>query len=243
MNEKLKQSALAACRVLLRPVVRMMLKHGVMHREFVELTKEVYVAVTRQDHGLRGRPTNVSRTALLTGLDRKEITRIKNKLLEGEQDQATHKQDRISRVLTGWHSDRDYLDAQGNPRELSLNTEDVPSWQSLIRTYGGDVPAITILRELQRVDVVRLVGKSKDRVEVLNRNYFLNTKIDPQVLARTGSVLADLGDTVTHNLYREDKQQSRFEARASNTNIPVTALRAYRKFIYAESQKFLEGVD
>ncbi len=242
MNDSLKSSALAAVRVLLKPVIKIMLKHGVMHREFVDLTKELYVDVARQSYGIRGRPTNVSRTALLTGLDRKEITRVKKKL-EGEVAIATtHKQDRISRVLAGWYQDREFLNSQGQPKKLSIKGKAEGSWSQLIKRYGGDVPGITILRELQRVNVARLVGKNKDRVEVLNRNYFLNTEVDPEVLARAGSVLEDLGDTVAHNLYCE-REQSRFEARASNTNIPTSALPAYRKFVRGESQKFLERVD
>ncbi len=236
----LKHSALAACRWLLRPVVRIMLQHGVMHRDFVELAKEIYVDVARKDYGLRGRPTNVSRTALLTGLDRKEVTRIKQAL--GRQNSVTesvHKQDRISRVLAGWHQDPDYLDDDGKPLELLLEGS-TPSYGGLVSRYSGDVPAITILRELQRVKAVRVRGKNT--VKVLRRNYRLDTA-EPEALIRAGSVLADIGETVTHNLYHSPKKLSRFEARASNTNIANNVIPKYREFIYGESQKFLEKVD
>ena len=76
MEADLKGHALAACRRLLRSVVRMMLKHGVMHREFVELSKEVYVEVARGEYGLGGRPTNVSRMALVRPLPFRRIARI-----------------------------------------------------------------------------------------------------------------------------------------------------------------------
>ena len=62
-------------------------------------------------------------------------------------------------------------------------------------------------------------------------------------MVRAGSVLGDIGETVTHNLYRADKDPSRFEARATNTNIPASAVPAYRAFIYEASQTFLENVD
>lgn len=217
-----------------------MLKHGVMHREFIELSKEVYVDIARKEYGLRGRPTNVARIALLTGLDRKEVTRVKRKLGQGNRVVETaHRQDRIARVLAGWHLDSDYLDGADTPSVIPL--EGAPrSFEDLVRRYGGDVPAITILRELQRVKAVRLRGKSK--VQVLRRNYRLDTA-DPEALSRSGSVLSDIGRTVTHNLYRPAREPSRFEARASNTNIPVSVVPAYRSFIYEESQAFLEKVD
>lgn len=240
MEIDLKAHALAAGRGILRAVVRIMLKHGVMHREFVELSKEIYVEVARDEYGLRGRPTNVARMVLLTGLDRKEIGRVKKKLELGESaPQATHKQDRIARVLSGWYQDADYLDSDGKPLILPLQGS-APSFDDLIRRYGGDVPAITILRELERVEVVGREGRK--RVKVLRRNYRLDTA-EPEALVRSGSVLEDIGRTVTHNLYRSEKEASRFEARASNVNIPAAVLPQYRSFIYAESQSFLEKVD
>ena len=48
---------------------------------------------------------------------------------------------------------------------------------------------------------------------------------------------------MTHNLYHSPSELSRFEARASNVNVPASALAEYRNFIYGESQVFLEKVD
>lgn len=239
MPTDLKRTALSACRWCLRPIVRILLGHGVMHREFVELSKEVYVDIARREHGLRNRPTNVARTALLTGLDRKEISRIKARLGSDRPASAiAHRQDRMSRVLSGWHQDQNFLDEHSRPRVIPVSGG-TPSFDELTRRYGGDVPSITILRELLRV---KAVAVANDQVTVLRRNYRLDTA-DPQALVRAGSVLADIGTTVTHNLYRSPDALSRLEARATNANIPVGALGAYRSFIYVESQAFLEKVD
>ncbi len=239
MELDLKGHALAAGRRALRSMIRMMLQHGVMHKEFVELSKEVYVEIARAEYGLRGRPTNVARMALLTGLDRKEVTRVRAKLDLGiASSEPAHRQDRIARVLAGWYQDADYLDAAGNPVVMPLEGPK-PSFEALVRRYGGDVPAITILREMQRVEAVRLKG---DEVQALRRNYRHDTA-DPEALIRSGSVLNDIGRTVTHNLYRSAQDASRFEARASNVNVPASIVPEYRTFIYEESQAFLEKVD
>jgi hypothetical protein len=243
MVDTLRMSVLAAGRGVLRPLVRMLLKHGVMHKEFVELSKEIYVDVARREYGIRGRPTNVSRVVLLTGLGRKEVTRLRDQLEQespvDEQSASHGKQNRIARVLSGWHQDPDYLDSTGKPRILPLEGP-APSYEALVRRYGGDVPGVTILRELKRTGAIR-VGEG-DTAEALRRNYRLDTA-EPEALDRAGSVLADLGQTVTHNLYRDDDEASRFEARATNTNIAAAAMPAYREFIYRESQAFLESVD
>ena len=241
MISQLKSSALSACRCFLRPMVRMMLKHGVMHREFVDLSKEIYVEVASKEYGLRGRPTNVSRVSLLTGMDRKEVTRIKNSLKQEPKDPPAQKRDRIARVLAGWHQDVEYIDTKGKPKVLPLDGP-APSYESLTKRYCGDVPAITILKELERVKAVELTGKKKDRARVLRRNYRLVTAA-PEAIVRGGDVLANIGATVTHNLYDTDKFESRFERHAANSNIPVSAVPEYRSFIKTEGQQFLEKVD
>jgi len=240
MTQVSKPNVLNACRFALRPVVRMLLKHGVMHKDFVELSKEVYVDVARTEYGLGGRPTNVSRMALLTGLDRKEIARVKSKLEQAPPEVPTSlsEQDRIARVLSGWYQDPDYLTADGKPLIVPL-AGPAPSYEDLVKRYGGDVPAVTILRELKRTAAVRVAAGD---VEVLRRNYRLDT-VDAEALDRAGSVLADLGRTVMHNLYREPAESSRFEARATNSSIPRAALKAYRELIYREAQAFLEKID
>jgi len=239
----LRSSAMAACRAALRPLIRMLLKHGVMHREFVELSKEVYVDVARREYGLRGRPTNLSRTALLTGLDRKEVGRIRQRLSEapdsGGSEASGARQDRISRLLSGWHQDPDYLRRDGTPMMLPLRGP-APSYESLVKRYAGDVPGITILRELERTGAVKLYNDSA--VEVLRRNYRLDT-MDPESLMRAGSVLSDVGYTVAHNLYRKPDDASRFEARVTNLRVPQAALPAYREMVSRECQGLLEKID
>jgi hypothetical protein len=46
-----------------------------------------------------------------------------------------------------------------------------------------------------------------------------------------------------HNLYRDADEPSRFEARATNAQIPQSELPAYREMLTREGQVFLEKVD
>ncbi len=239
MADQLKKYVVAACFRLLRPIVRMLLKNGVMHREFVELSKDVYVSVATDEFGMRGRPTSVSRVALLTGMDRKVVSRIKARLADaGQGSEVEHTQDRISRTLAGWHQDPDFTDEAGRPLALPMNGS-APSYEALVARFGGDVPATAILRELKRVDAVAV---NDGKLTALRRNYRLATA-EPQAVTRAGSVLKDIGETVVHNLYVGPDDLSRFEARASNTRIPTRVMPAYRRFVRAESQVFLERVD
>ena len=55
----------------LKPLTHVLLSCGITWKEFAELSKMTYVEVATRNFGKRGRPTNVSRTAVLTGLGRR----------------------------------------------------------------------------------------------------------------------------------------------------------------------------
>ena len=63
----------AATRQWLKPAIHVLLRCGVTWKEFAELARSAYVEVATQRFGKRGRPTNVSRTAVLTGLAPREV--------------------------------------------------------------------------------------------------------------------------------------------------------------------------
>ena len=62
-------------------------------------------------------------------------------------------------------------------------------------------------------------------------------------IALWGSVLHDIGTTWEYNLMREPSQRSRFERRAVNLKVDARSLPAFREFLEAEGQAFLERVD
>src|SRR6202049_2906026 len=64
---------LAAARQWLKPLVHVLVRCGVTWKDFAELAKTAYVEVATEQFGKRGRLTNVSRTAVLTGLARREV--------------------------------------------------------------------------------------------------------------------------------------------------------------------------
>ncbi len=230
---------LRACRAMLRPVVRMLLKSGIVHREFLHVTREVYVDVARTEFGLRGRPTSISRTALLTGLARKEVRRIMDRIDSGIELPETSSQDRISRVLSGWFQDVDYVTDGGLPRAIPADGPS-PSFADLKSRYGGDIPASAILREL--VNTGTVVRGDDGLYSPAYRNYRPNPA-DPEYILRAGSVIEDIGNTVMRNLYRAEGTISWPERRATNTCLPTSLLPEFRELISTEGQTFLERID
>src|SRR5690606_34965128 len=97
-----------------------------------------------------------SRAALLSGLSRKEVGRLRD-VGEPEDAVVTERHNRALRVLNGWRNDRRFLDANGRPAPLPLRSGDsMASFHALVDAYSGDVPPRTVLDELVRGNCVQI---------------------------------------------------------------------------------------
>ncbi|MGI9238425.1 MAG: DUF6502 family protein [Woeseiaceae bacterium] len=140
--------------ILLQPIARLFLRFGRGYREYSDLSKAAFVAVASQDYGVHGRPTNVSRIAAMTGLTRKEISRIRARLESGDGAQ-TERGTPLQELINGWQSNEEFLDDAGKPAALSLDAGR-GSFQALVKRFAGDIPEGAMRKELQRIDRARL---------------------------------------------------------------------------------------
>jgi hypothetical protein len=67
--------------------------------------------------------------------------------------------------------------------------------------------------------------------------------MDPEAVLRSGSVLADIGQTISWNLARGQTLPSRFEGRATDPAIPTERVPDFRALLDERGQRFLEEVD
>jgi hypothetical protein len=230
---------LAASRQWLKPLVHILIRCGVTWREFSELSKTTFVEVASVQFGKRGRPTNVSRTAVLTGLARREVRKQREKL-EKAAEPLTGYVTKASLVLSSWHLDPDFLDGKGKPLPLPVDGADA-SFASLVRRCGGgDVRSSTLLRELRSAGAI--VERPDGKLEPVSRSY-IPQSMDEQLIRLWGTVMADIATTYVHNLTRTARLPARFERAAVNERIAKSALPEFRKFLDREGQEFLERVD
>jgi len=249
MTRSIEKVLLKSISLLMRPIIRLALRNGVTFRQFSDLSKGLYVDVASTEYGVSGRDTNVSRVSLITGINRKDIKRLKDAALNGDDLVDSHSPDRVSRILSAWHMDKAFLDADGSPAELPL--EGVGSFSELIKKHGGDIASITLLREFKRSGVVE--ETLEKRVKVLKRYFIPNPVANPDQLpsrssedavAHAGSILNDHMTTIFHNLYRENEVlPPRFERRATNHRVEKVMVEKFRGYVAEEGQAFLERVD
>jgi hypothetical protein len=232
-------AVVAATRQWLKPVVNVLIRSGITWREFAALAKSSYVEVATRQFGKRGRPTNVSRTAVLTGLTRREI-RKQREQIEAVLPPLTGYVTKASVVLSAWHLDPNFLDGAGKPALLPLNGDGVSFAALLKRCGAGDLPPSTLLKELRAAGAVR---KTDDgRLEALRRIYIPHD-IDGELIRLWGTVLTDVATTYVNNLTRTPKMPARFERAAVNDRIRADALPEFRRFLNEEGQAFLERLD
>lgn len=215
----LRQALTAAVLQLLRPLVRVLLRHGMAYDEFAELARRAFVDVAERDFGLRGRKQTTSRVSVITGLNRKEVARLQALNAAGHPGEAAFAAtlNRAARVVVGWQ--RDHAGADGAALEL-----DAVQFAALVRRHSGDMPARAVLDELRHTGTVTIAENGAYR---LQREGYVPQATDARKITLLGQHAADLLGTIDHNL-SQPAEAARLQQRVFADNIPPEQLDAVR---------------
>jgi hypothetical protein len=237
MENNQRQVLLAAIGRMMRPLIRILLRNGISFQTFADIAKNQFVEVARSEFGIEGRKQSTSRIAVITGLTRKEVTRIFRLSFPGDQ-KAAERYNRASRVVSGWRRDGDFLDSEGTPALLALSGP-ARTFQELVKRYSGDMPYRAVLDELVAQGVVQRQGNM--RVKLMERAYL--PKADAAMkLHILGTDTGYLIDTIGHNL-RPGDSEPRFQRKVLYDNLPDEVLTALRRRSSKMGQAFLEKLD
>jgi len=241
MEQRLYDALGTAVRKLLRPLVRILLRTGVPCGVFIEQAKRVYVEVASSDFNVPGRKPSISRAAVLTGLTRKEVSRLWKPPV-GTDEPDVDKYSRAARVISAWVRNERYGDARGGPASLPFQTdavEDGPSFSELVARHSGDMPARAVLDELARVGAVEVLKNGNYRL--VNRAY-VPAKGEEEKLGILGTDVAELISTFDFNLTAKP-DDARFQRKVLYDNLPVECLSQLRRKAGLASQALLEDLD
>ncbi|MEO0364517.1 MAG: DUF6502 family protein [Pseudomonadota bacterium] len=181
----------------IKPLVHVLLELGIGHREFAELSKRAFVEVATSNYGIRGRATNISRVAVMTGLTRKEVKKIRDEGSFEHDDRFRVRGIPGAEVLHRWHSDPSFLNADGTPRALEFADSSGFSFGDLVKKYAGDIPPGALRTELIRSGAVNLDHEKKLRV--VRREYAVSEK--QELVERAfGLLLPSMTEAIAHNV-------------------------------------------
>ena len=231
-----QQPLIAALAVLLRPLVRILLRHGLPCDVLSTVARQVYVRVATEEFALPGKKQTTSRVSILTGLPRKEVRRILTTPVAEDQE-AADRYNRAARVLAGWLRDREFHDEAGEPAALPVEGNSA-SFGALVRYYSGDMPVRAMLDELLRVGAVRKTEAGRIRLQA---RFYVPAQSEADKLHILGTDTADLIATIANNL--NPQATPRYQRKVMYDNVPVEAVQEFQRLSANRAQLFLEGID
>ncbi len=152
---------------LFRPLARVMIQHGITISMVTELFKRALVDVAESEDRSGGHLTD-SRVSLITGLHRKDVRRLRR---EEPQPAKRSFEGGCALAIAYWTADKRFLDSGGKPKKLVIAPR-APrtAFSDLVQAAGLDVPASTVLDELERAGVV-VLNQQRTDVTLVKRAY------------------------------------------------------------------------
>lgn len=223
---------------LLKPLIRVLIRYGVSHGEFIDIAKRVYVDTAEREFPLSGRKQSISRVSMLTGINRKEVGRIRQLALLAE-DEVNASYNRAVRIISGWNRDGDFADDQFRPLPLAVDAGR-GSFAELVKRYSGDIPVRAVLDELLRVGAVfedadGLIHLTADSAYVPHQDKDAQFDI-------MGSSVADLLATLDHN-FESAAEDTRLQLTTAYDNLPIETVQRFKQLSHDRSVALLKEFD
>jgi len=238
MNTSIHTVLAASVSRLLKPLARILIRHGVAYGTVTEWLRKVYVDTAFEELSSQGQKATITNVSSLTGLTRKEAKRLSEL-----EDDALHAIDsrynRAIRVISGWKNNSDFQTQNGKPAKLSLDTNNPSSFAALVKQYSGDMTTISILDMLQ---AARCIELTDGKVKLIKDAYIPqgeNSSLEK--LAILGTDTAELMSTISHNLVAPTDQLL-FQRKVSNTLLNTEDLDTFKALAAKQSQQLLENL-
>ncbi|MGQ0383526.1 MAG: DUF6502 family protein [Gammaproteobacteria bacterium] len=232
---------IAASLRLLRPLARIMLRHGLSTYDFSRIANIAFVQAARDILGERGKSASFSRISTITGLHRHVVSDIVNSddgKTGGLAAEKDYQRNRLARVLAGWFESPEYTDSEGRPRVLPVDGP-APSFAALVQSFSGDIYPAIILDELLQVGAVRRLKDGSLRA--VSRRYTLGG-VDPTAIAHLGGTAHDLLSTLEHNIAVAPAARH-FEDSAMALELDPATIPLFRRLLRQRGAAFLEDIE
>ena len=211
-----------ALRKVLTPLVRVMIRFGFSYGTFSEIARSVFVEQAYCQLQRESQKATASAVAALTGLSRKEVSRL-TKGSEVALVETQQKRNRAAQLMTGWSNQL---------------TGESGSFAELVRRYGSDVTASSMLALLERNGAVATDGTV---VTLLSDAYIpMGTPIER--LEILGTDANELMTTIAHNIDAAPEERV-FQRKVSVDQLSAEDVADFRVFSDQQSQALLETYD
>ncbi len=192
---------------VLRPIIRLLIRHGIRYDEFADVARGAFVESAIRD-GSKGasRPTR-ERVALITGIPRQRVDHyVDDEAALPTTDPTPTRL--MSELLHKWHTDPQYLDRDRAPLELEFDAHSGPSFKRLVAQINTSADPYLALDELLKTRSVVYIDET--HLRVITR-VFLWPGDWPHGIEYFGTALAHLIQTHEYNFSPENADRKRLE--------------------------------
>jgi hypothetical protein len=223
--------------------VKLLLQSGISYSEFASVAKSVFVRVATEDYKRRGRPANYSQVSAMTGISRKEVSRIRDPK-STERWTPNMEASPLNTILHQWHFDPEFSDGAGNAHPLPFEGE--KSFSQLVARYVSDIPPGAMKATLQKAGVLT---QDEDGLLTVRQAFFYSRQFDEDFVRGLAFSMSNLGSTLVHNatlhqrtdLSREQKSElSRLERGVWSEHLSPEAIEKLKRWVQANAPRFLE---
>jgi hypothetical protein len=210
--------------------------------EATDLVKLAYVDAARsEEFQLTGRRSSDTRLAILTGLTRREIKRLRDE--EGAFDSGTNLS-RIGRLIAAWNQDPGFTGPYGLPLAIPFDAprgSADPSFLELVKRHAPDIAPKEMLEELIRIGLAHV---DDDGLIRNSGRTYIPSNVDPAAIERLGKIVGRLANTLDFNNEVQEVDLKRFE-RDVTTDVGLTEsqYRQFRIYLKSKCQELLVTID
>lgn len=198
---------------LLRPLVGLLLEHGLTYTWLTGVLKRIYVDVAVKEFALDGKRQTDSRITLLTGVHRKDVRQFRADPLSDAPPPASVYLG--AQLVALWTSDDRFLDDDEKPLSLwRLPREDgEPSFEDLVTSVSKDIRPRAVLDEWARLGVVDVDdnGRVSLRQDAFipsqgfdEKAFYLGRNIHDHLAAARHNVAGKLPPYMERSVYYDD---------------------------------------
>lgn len=235
LGEGILRAAVAA----LRPLVRRLLIAGVPFGLLEARLRALFVELADgSDFALPNRPQTDSRIALLTGINRKEVKRLRA-ADDSVRGPASFSRNLATSLVSRWMSDPRATDRAGRPIPIPYRAARGPCFVKLAAETTGDVAPRALLDGLVSAGAAEI----RDRKMVaLRTDAYVPRRGKAEGLAMLAEDPAELIETILHNVLAET-DDLRLQRKVSYDNLGSDGLRAVRNELRREGERFIRRVN
>jgi hypothetical protein len=220
-----------------RPFAKRLLAMGAHCGDIERRLRALFIEIAQDDFALATRRPTDSRISLLTGINRKEVRRIRAGGSTSDVPRA--RTNHVTSLISRWTTDPRTTDAAGRPRELPYQATRGPSFMRLARAVTSDLAPGVLLEHL----VASGAGELREGgIVALRSQAFVAKAGSAEALQILAEDPAELIETMLRNVLAE-RQSPLLQRKVAFDNLGSEAAERVGNELRREGERFLARME